>query len=153
MALHLLGDDAQGHIDYSQDFPVDGDASKARWQAALVAFGILEGRWREPHIDGEVAPLAVSAEAGGGNQASRIEARLVEETVFLRVIFHGLRDWQLKRARLERVPGVRDMEINSLSPRGADVRLRYPGGAGRLQSQLSSYGFSLEEENGGLVLR
>jgi hypothetical protein len=152
--LRIFGRDAMGPIDYTQEIILDGEKArnprKTYESAARIAFGIIEGRWREPRIEGDVVALAKS---DGNEDASLVQARLVEETVFLRVAFSGLRDWQQTRAKLQRIPGVRKMQVNSLSPRGADVRISYPGGVRRLQAQLSSYGFSLEQQGKDLVLR
>jgi hypothetical protein len=159
MVLRLYGRDNAGPLDYAQEIPFGGDMDKALGELAQIGYGIFEGRWREPHIEGEVMPVSAAAgvESGegvsGAEGARRLEARLVAETVFMRVLFHGLREWQSARARLERIPGLRDMEINSLSPRGADVRISYPGGARRLTSQLAAYGFELQNQGGDLVLR
>ena len=149
VTLSLYGEDQVGEINLAQRLPQAPTVEETAVIAASIAFGILEGRWREPQISGEVVTLT---DVGPQQNEAVSAARLVDETVFLRVAFDGLRDWQKIRARLQRVPGVRDMQVNSLSPRGADVRLAYPGGASRLQAQLSSYGFRIDQSDAGLVL-
>ena len=149
LILHMFGADGRGQIDYKQEIPVTQDLRKDYQMVAVLAFHILEGRWREPQITGEVVAVA----AYGADEAGNAGRRLVQETVFLRVSFRGLRDWQQIRKRLQRLPGVQKMQVNSLSPRGADVRISYPGGANRLQTQLAAYGFSLDQQGGDLVLR
>lgn len=150
LTLRLFGQDQAGPINYSQQLPVAGAPEAAMRVAALITHGIIEGRWREPKIEGDV--VAPSSEGGQVEQVS-LGAKLVEETVFMRVTFNGLRDWQQIRNRLQRLPGVRDLQVNSLSPHGADVRLAYPGGLGRLEAQLSSAGFAIDRQGGDLVLR
>ncbi|MCP4933659.1 MAG: hypothetical protein GY927_05500 [bacterium] len=149
--LRIYGKDHVGRVDYSQEIPVkEGTLAKNYEVVAQIAFGILEGRWREPQISGDV--VAVIASANDQNEAESSK-RLINETVFLRVAFRGLRNWQQIRKRLQRIPGVQKMQVNSLSPRGADVRLKYPGGIDRLQSQLSAYRFALEQTGSDAVLR
>ena len=155
ITFRLFGEDARGPVDYSQQMPVEHDLPETYEHVAAIAYGILEGRWREPQIHGEV--VAVSTQAGASDRpdvdAVASSRRLVEETVFMRVMFRGLRDWQQIRKRLSRIPGVQKMQVNSLSPRGADVRMNFPGGATHLQSQLASYGFAIEQNGKDLVLR
>ena len=151
LELRLFGEDHTGPIDYIQEIPVySGDIRQSYETAALIAFGILEGRWREPQIAGDVVAVVASSPDQDEAVSSK---RLINETIFLRVAFKGLRDWQQIKKRLQRIPGVQKMQINSLSPRGADVRLKYPGGIGRLQSQLAAYQFSLDQASRDLVLR
>jgi hypothetical protein len=150
LALRLYGQDQAGSIDYSQQIPVGDDPQLAAGIAAQVAYGILEARWREPNIAGDVVPPAAGEAVV---EEAALGAKLVEETVFLRVTFNGLRDWQQMRGRLQKLPGVREMVVNSLSPQGADVRITYPGGASRLASQLTTAGFGVETSGGELLLR
>ena len=151
LKLRLYGEDRTGSIDYSQEIPIDSKNLKQSYETvANIAFGILEGRWREPQITGDVVAM-VSTSADLDEAAS--SKRLISETIFLRVTFRGLRDWQQIKKRLQTIPGVQKMQINSLSPRGADVRLNYPGGVDRFQSQLAAYQFSLQQGEHDLVLR
>ncbi len=151
LILRIYGQDHVGRIDYSQEIPLkEGGLAKNYEAVAQIAFGIIEGRWREPQITGDV--VAVSAPANDLNEAASSE-RLIHETVFLRVAFRGLRDWQQIKQRLQRIPGVQKMQVNSLSPRGADVRLKYPGGIDRLRSQLAAYRFALDQGGKDVVLR
>ncbi len=155
LTLHLYGEDQRGHIDYIQEMPVENGLTRTYETAAAIAFAILEGRWREPRITGRVVAVSLPAGdgAGSGDAAEATGRRLVAETLFLRVAFRGLRDWQQIRKRLARIPGVRKMQVNSLSPRGADVRMTYPGGAGQFQNEVPAYGFALERSGKDLVLR
>ncbi len=151
LVLRIYGEDHVGPIDYSQEIPFkDGASAKNYETVANIAFGIIEGRWREPRITGDV--VAVLSAPGQLDEAASSK-RLIHETVFLRVAFRGLRDWQQIKKRLQTIPGVQKMQVNSLSPRGADVRLKYPGGIERLQSQLSAYRFALDRSGKDLVLR
>ena len=57
------------------------------------------------------------------------------------------------RARLMNVPGLQALEVNSLSARSAAVTFEFAGSLGRLQSELGSIGFSLEDRDGTFVVR
>ncbi len=150
VTLRIFGEDVRGPVDYRQEIPIV-DRSKQTYETiARIAYGILEGRWREPQITGDVIAVSTSEEGLDTVAASK---RLVEETVFLRVSFRGLRGWQRIRKKLQRIPGVQKMQVNSLSPRGADVRLLYPGGIDRLQAQLVAYGLRIEQQGNEAVLR
>lgn len=151
LTLRIFGEDHQGFIDYSQEMPVEHGLKKTYEMAAIIAFGIVEGRWREPQIAGDV--VAVSTGSGDAADSEASGRRLVDETIFMRVTFRGLRDWQQIRKRLQRIPGVQKMQVNSLSPRGADLRMNYPGGATHLQKQLASYGFAIDQNGNELTLR
>lgn len=155
LTLRLFGEDRVGQIDYTQELPVTQGIKEAYQTAAVIAFGILEGRWREPRIAGDVVSVSTGTNDQGSTDTDPRTAsqQLVDRTVFLRVKFRGLRDWQSIKKRLQRIPGVQKMQINSLSPRGADVRLTYPGGVEQLQTQLSAYRFALAQSGKDFVLR
>ena len=151
LILRIYGEDHVGPIDYSQEIPVKEEGLAQNYEVmARIAFGIIEGRWRESQIAGDV--VAVLSPSNQLDEAATSK-RLINETVFLRVAFRGLRDWQQIKKRLQRIPGVQKMQVNSLSPRGADVRLKYPGGIERLQAQLSAYRFALDQGGKDLILR
>ena len=151
LVLRIYGEDHVGPIDYRQEIPLDDAGVKQSYEtAAKISYGIVEGRWREPQIAGDV--VAILSPTNDQDEVASSK-RLISETVFLRVAFRGLRDWQQIKKRLQRIPGVQKMQVNSLSPRGADVRLKYPGGIDRLRSQLSAYRFALDQSEKEVVLR
>ena len=69
------------------------------------------------------------------------------------VQFGGLKEWQQIRGRLVQVPGVRDLEVNSLSARTASITFDYAGSLGHLQQVLGQSGFSFENREEAFVLR
>ncbi len=69
------------------------------------------------------------------------------------VPFSGLKEWQDIRARLDHVPGIQGLEVNSLSPRMASITFDYPGSLGVLQKVLGDYGFAFENRDENFVLR
>ncbi len=153
LVLRIFGEDYMGPVDYTQEMPIENGLRKSFEKAAELAFGIVEGRWREPQITGEVVAVSLTPGNDGSDHSEEIGRRLVDETFFMRIAFSGLRDWQQIKKRLQRIPGVRKIDVNSLSPRGADVRMSYPGGVNRLETRLSPYGFSIERDGSNLTLR
>jgi hypothetical protein len=69
------------------------------------------------------------------------------------VLFGGLKEWQQIRGRLVQVPGLQGLEVNSLSPRMANITFGYAGTLGHLQQVLASSGFSFENRDEAFVLR
>jgi len=153
LILRIFGKDYMGPVDYTQEMPIENGLRKSFEKAAELAFGIIEGRWREPQITGELVAVSLSSATLGAGLSKEMGRRLVDETFFMRIAFSGLRDWQQIKKRLQRIPGVRKIDVNSLSPRGADVRMSYPGGVDRLETRLSPYGFSIDRDGSNLTLR
>ena len=154
--MRLVGEDSAGNINYVDELKLDGrNAKTVAREAAEIAFGILENRWKvtqssgggpqpTPTTYGEEPPAPGAAPAAPG-EVSRNLAASVE--------FSGLKDWQDIRARLMNVPGLQALEVNSLSARSAAVTFEFAGSLGRLQSELGTIGFSLEDRDGTFVVR
>ena len=145
LILSLKGRDAIGPVAFEQKLPVfEEDIDDAVWQAAKVAFGAIEGRWK--------LIQSPRREAGIGDAGNQVAA-LVSQTVFFNVEFSGLREWRKIRQALQNVPGVGELDVNSLSARGADVKLSYRGGAQRLQAVVPRHGLELARRGNDWVLR
>jgi hypothetical protein len=67
--------------------------------------------------------------------------------------FNDLGQWQRQQQILSATPGIRNMQIGSLSGRSASIELSYPGGGTALQTALANSGLTLENINGFWVLR
>lgn len=134
----LYGVDASGPFALEQAVRIHGgDVADAALRAAALSLGVLEGRWKVSQT---------VSDSGGGDPA--------RHSVALTVEFSSLGEWRDIRSRLSKVPGVRALEIASLSARSADVTFRYPGGARSLAAKLPAHGMSLMDAGGGaLVLR
>ena len=101
--------------------------------AAVIALGVLEGRWKAARVGGAAdAALATAPEA-----------------VQLRVEFRNMREWQEIRTRIAETSGVENFQVAGLSVRSADVALSYPGGGSRLAAALAAKGIRLK--NAGAV--
>jgi hypothetical protein len=100
--------------------------------AAVVGLGVLEGRWK-------------AIKSGSGSSFSG-------QLVALQAQYTSLAEWNEMRRQLLEMPGVVDLRIDAQSARGANLSLRYPGGAEELASALYSRGLTLKSAGGGLIL-
>ena len=151
MAVTLVGQDAAGPINLKRTYRMsDSDVAYASEYAAVIALGVLEGRWKavksqniaavSPAPGGE-RPAWTAAGAGNGEQV-----RFVAE-------FASLAQWNEIRAQLLDTPGVEDLEIATVSARNADVLLKFPGGAGALANAIGARGLALGNAGSGWTLR
>jgi hypothetical protein len=148
----LAGADAVGAINFGREDKLQGlDAKEAAANAAAVAFGIIENRWKvtQAHADAPATKVRYEREPGAEARAPAEVPRNVAAVVE----FSGLKDWQDMRSRLMRVAGLQALEVNSLSARAASVTFDYAGPLGELQSVLAENGFSFGDRNGTFVLR
>lgn len=135
----LSGQDATGAFHLDRTYRIfDGDMAYTLELAAVVAQGILEGRWKA---------INVHSIAGGPAGAGGLEP------VQIWVTYQGFPQWQSMRQILEETPGVADLTVGGQSARGASVALRYPGGGAGLAEALAPRGLTLEQQNGAWVLR
>jgi hypothetical protein len=148
----LAGADGAGRINYGRSDTFGGAQPNAAAQkAASFAYAVLENRWKATRAAPEQAAPA-RYEEGMPPQAAPQQGepgRLVTAVVQ----FAGLKEWQQIRGRLAQVPGLSDLEINSLSARTASVTFDYAGTLGRLQKVLADNGFSFENGEENFVLR
>jgi len=136
--LHLTvtGRDAVGAFTLTRAFRLDRtDPAYASELAAVVALGILEGRWK-----------AVRAAGAGGGPAAGGDLLIAVE-------FRGMGEWQEISRKLSAIPGVEELEVAGLSARGARVTLRYAEGAERLAQSLAQQGLGLHNVGGKWVLQ
>lgn len=138
----LTGIDAVGGINLRRSYRVfDNDSAYAMELAAVVGQGVLEGRWKVQKAGaGTSSPYSTSSHGGG-------------TPVSMRAQFASLAEWSEMRRQLLGLPGVEDMRIEAESARGADLTLRFPGGANELASALYSRGLALENGADRLILR
>jgi len=142
----LSGIDAVGSFTLRRSYRVfDSDTAYAMELAAVVGLGVLEGRWKAhkapPSAGSSYAPPYSSSSSGGGTQVS------------MRAQFQSLAEWSEMRRQLIGLPGVADVRIEAESARGADLTLRFPGGANELASALYARGLALENGADRLILR
>jgi hypothetical protein len=136
LTVSLAGRDAVGAFALRRAFRIDpGDPGYTDDLAAVVALGILEGRWKAMRIDG-------GSGASGANGADLLIA----------VEFRGMSEWQDISRRLAATPGVEGLEVAGLSARGARVSLRFAEGPERLAEVLARHGLALHSVGGNWTL-
>jgi hypothetical protein len=151
----LAGADGVGAIALERSDTLGADPKAGAREAAAVAFGIIENRWKTtqpgatPGTAGVAQPGAAPA-AAAEDGAAKGE---VPRNVVARVEFSGLKDWQEIRGRLMNVAGIRGLEVNSLSARTASITFDYAGSLGLLQRELDQNGFVFGEREGSFVLK
>jgi Uncharacterized protein conserved in bacteria (DUF2066) len=170
LETRLFGNDAVGNIDYTHQDPVTGnDLQEAASEAASFEFGLIEDRWKampqQPQQASlqQAAPQGQSAEATSGyDQNNAIgddtgaqppaQGGVTPRNVVADVQFQGLAGWQNIHSKLAALPGVQDLEVNSLSPDEASITFDYAGTLGTLQKQLAQNGLVFESNANGFLL-
>lgn len=140
----LIGRDWVGDINLRRSYSIsEDDVGYATEYAAVIALGVLEGRWKADRLgQGEGGGGGYDADAGwAGGEEVHLVAR-----------FSGLKQWQALRARLASVVGPDAVSVGTLSARSAEVTVRYDGGAEALASALAARGLALAQTDAGLVL-
>jgi hypothetical protein len=147
----LAGTDGVGRINYGRSDTLNGTSPKAAAKdAASFAYAVIEDRWKATRAPLEAVEPAhyepgMPPQAAPQGEPGRLVTAVVQ--------FGGLKEWQQIRGRLVQVPGVRDLEINSLSARTASITFDYAGSLGRLQKVLADSGFSFENGEENFVLK
>jgi hypothetical protein len=136
----LAGQDVAGRFALDTRFEFDKEDPRYSLElAAVVAQGILEGRWKASLLGDTVAMPAV---AGGPPTPLQLVAE-----------FSTLAQWHRQQEVLASTPGVTDLQIGGVSGRSASIALVFPGGGPALQSALAGRGLTLENINGFWVMR
>lgn len=149
LTVTLAGRDNVGTILLKRTYRVsDGDFDYASQLAAVVALGVLEGRWKaiksQRPMDASAAPGMPVWEASTTGHG---------EDVTLIAEFASPGQWDQIRSQLLDTPGIDALNILSVSDHDANVSLTYPGGAQRLASALGARGLVLMNSRSGWVLR
>ena len=145
----LYGIDGVGGLSLKRSYRVyDGDTAYSMELAAVVGLGVLEGRWKAQ----KAPPLASSSSYSPAYSSSSANSG-GGTPVAMRAQYQSLAEWSEMRRQLLNLPGVEDVRIETESARGADLTLRYPGGARELSSALYGRGLALENGTDRLILR
>jgi hypothetical protein len=149
---------------------LDGDLAYMSELAAVVALGVLEGRWKAANSNYSTASAPAQDSFGGrpgagfgagpgtgyGEGAPSYTARGAAPAgggLFrLSVSFQGMGEWQQISQRLAATPGVGNLEVEGLSARTARIALSFPGSPDDLARALSNQGLSLRNGPDGLRL-
>ncbi len=131
----MSGKDAVGSFKIARVYPVpDRDIAYAMEYAAVVALGIIEGRWK-----------AVKARDLGGVAALSGPG----VPVYLQVEYGSPGEWYDIQQKLQAINGVEEFQTTSVSARAAGVSLRFPGGGANLANILARGGMSLRDDGTG----
>jgi hypothetical protein len=147
LTVTLAGRDAVGPLLLKRTYRIsNGDLAYTSELAAVVALGVLEGRWKAvksagaPQVSAGVPVW--SASTGGDGEEVTFVAEFVNPS-----------QWNEIRTQILDTPGVDALDIASVSDRNADVSLRFPGGIQGLANALGARGLSLVNTQAGWVLR
>lgn len=152
LSVTLVGQDAVGPINLERIYRIsDNDAAYAAELAAVVALGVLEGRWKSVKYD-------IGGQSGMGFQAGGRPVWATTNTgtgqrVQLTAEFDTLNQWNDIRSKLLNTPGVEALEIASVTARQATLSLSYPGGSESLMSVLDGRGLVVTPSYGGLMIQ
>ena len=150
----LAGADGVGQIAFERSDPLGGDPKVTAREAAAIAFGIIENRWKTTGTGAPGAEANYQPGAGGAPDAGREGPKgEIPRNIVAQVEFSGLKEWQEIRGRLTNVAGIQGLEVNSLSARAASITFDYAGPLGRLQQELDQNGFVFDDSEGTFVLR
>lgn len=137
LTTRLFGVDRVGSVSLARNDPVyNGNVKSAAYEAAEIALGIFEGRWK----------LMQAPRGGAGGDATPADVAVIVE-------FTGIREWKEIRGRLVKIPGVQGLDIKSLSARTAQLAFRFPGGAEGLARAVPAHGLSMHGAGNAWILR
>lgn len=133
----LAGRDAVAPLLWKRSYRItDNDVSYAMELAAVIALGVIEGRWKAQQ-SGEYADV------GGGGMPD----------VLLDVQFGSMSEWNDIRGRILDLPRVDDVRVGNVAAGNAQVMVKYPGGGRALASELSRQGLQMQQSGAGWMVR
>jgi hypothetical protein len=162
VTVTLAGRDAVAPFVLRRSHRLDGpDIAFTAEAAAVLALGILEGRWKAINVrsagSGAVAGSGRPIEqpqpvARPGPEDAPFPGRGGSDAMKIAVEFRSMGEWQEISRQLARTPEVTDLDVEGLSSRGARITLRYPGGPENLAAALAAHGLTLRSAGSGWVL-
>lgn len=152
----LTGRDAAGPILLKRSYRVsDGDLSYTAELAAVVALGVLEGRWKviksNPSAGAQTAAYQAEQPVWAANQP--LNGQGAGDPVSFVAEFNDPAQWNDIRTQILDTPGVDSVSITTMTDHNAEVALRFPGGASALSNAVGGRGLSLINVGRGWVLR
>ncbi len=154
----LAGRDAVAPFVLKRSYRLDGpDLTYTAELAAVVALGVLEGRWKAINVRG--GDRVVAAAGGPASDITRPqpivrpgEAMSADGAFKISVEFRTMGEWQQISRRLSETPDISELDVEGLSSRGARISLRYPSGPQNLAVTLAQQGLILRSADQGWVL-
>jgi hypothetical protein len=149
LQVTLVGSDAVGPIYWQRAYRVDrSDPGYAIDLAAVVALGVLEGRWKAGQDRASGFKDQATAMPAASRAPSATGQAVDGDRFEVAVDFRGMSEWTDISRRLSATDGVTDMDVAGLSGRGARVTLRFPGGPQRLSDLVMQQGLLLRNQGG-----
>lgn len=150
LTVTLAGRDTVGTILLKRTYRIsDGDVDYASQLAAVVALGVLEGRWKATKSGVTTAASQAAADTpvweattGGGG----VDVTFVAE-------FSSPAQWDQIRTQLLDTPGIDSLNILSVSDHDANITLKFTGGIRGLANTLGARGLRFANTETGWVLR
>ncbi len=153
LTLDLAGTDPVGPIRLQRRFRFETDDLAFGMElAAVVALGVVEGRWKFVRSGDAGLTNAVARPADIVRPGDSAEPRL-QGPVRMIAQFRSMRRWQQMRQVLEATPGVRRVDVNGLSTSEADLTVAYSGTAQGFRDALLTRGLKLQPIQGGFLLQ
>ncbi len=147
LTVTLAGRDAVGPLLLKRVYRISGgDLGYSTELAAVVALGVLEGRWK-------YVKSAPAGQAAGDTPVWSASTGGQGEDVSFTAQFVSPAQWDQIRTQLLDTPGVEGLDIATVSERDATVALKYPGGVRGLANALGARGLSMVNTDAGWVLR
>ncbi len=155
----LAGRDAVAPFVLKRTYRLDGpDLTYTAELAAVIAMGVLEGRWKAINVRGGDR-VVLSAGGGSPSDITRPqpivrpgEAVSADGAMKISVEFRNMGEWQQISRRLSETPEISELDVEGLSSRGARITLRYPSGPQNLAVTLAQQGLILRSADQGWVL-
>jgi hypothetical protein len=146
LTVTLAGRDAVGPLLLKRTYRFsNGDLDYASQLAAVVALGVLEGRWKAVKSGAAQSAAADTPVWEASTGGSGEDVTLIAE-------FGSSGQWDQIRSQLLDTPGIDALNIATVSERSADISLKYPGGVRSLANALGARGLSLVNTDSGWVL-
>lgn len=155
VVVTLAGQDAAGPLLLKRTYRVsDGDFAYTSEFAAVVALGVLEGRWKVVKTNsGGAVNAAYAPEQPAWSAGDPFSTTATGDPVNFVVEFNDPSQWNDIRTQILDTPGVNGVNIAAATERNAEVALRFPGGAPALANAVGARGLSLINVGSGWVLR
>lgn len=156
VVVTLAGQDAAGPLLLKRTYRVsDGDFAYTSEFAAVVALGVLEGRWKvvKTNAGGGTIDAAYEPEQPAWSAGDPFSTVATGDPVNFMVEFNSPSQWNDIRTQILDTPGVDGVNISAATERNVEVALRYPGGAQALANAVGARGLSLINVGSGWVLR
>lgn len=137
--ITMTGQDAVGLFTISRGWRLDpDDVSYTAELGAVVATGILDGRWKAVRRGSQSAS---GSGYGGG------------EVVQLTIEYRNAAEWQDIRQRIMTLPGVSGFDTSGFSTRSATATVRFPGGGQAFSDALVTQGLAAYANGGSWLVR